>query len=737
MIRILVAFFVMLGIASPALADIKTGKFSTAQIFDVQWSISGSTLTTSGYDYLYRSVPGVTQMTAADYAAIDSAGQYFAFFDSTTNPGTYGMALYNSDGTIAEVIHNTGSFRALADGAIFYNGNGFWGTLITTAAGYSIGASASFTVEIDNPTNQQMSTWVPDSTTPLAAGQTADTTAPTLASSNPADNATGVAVGSNIVLTFSENIAAGTGNIVISDGSSDTRTIPIGDAQVTISGSTLTINPTADLNSSTTYYVQVAATAVDDLAGNSYAGITDTTTLNFTTAAPADTTAPTVTVTGPFGIVAEEFPVTITFSEAVTGFEASDVVTNGTVGNLTGSGARYLVTIRPTFGALVSVLVPAGVAADAAGNSNLASNSVLIPTASPASAFASLNETNIILDFLIGPLMSSIQNTLTLHMNMLHAARTRMNVARQQLGSGLWGTSTMSNKNVPLDVDGSFVLNGTTLSTRGNFFQQTDNFDGTQRKLFFGDFNVQHDADTGSTTATMTARVAWERMATENIMLGYFVGGELARSNISGALEGDQDRVGVTVGGYVVHQLDERLFLDGFLTFGAGRNDLDMANDILALTSAYTTRTASAGAALSGVYEFKQYDFRPELSFSYGKTWIGNIGFTGRAYGLVDDTLSLDAGNVSVANLTLRPEVIWALDAATVAESNTLMSFAPRAVCERTIATTRTENCGSGAELGIRTQSPNGLTNAEFRVVTDRVGRSRRTSYAINFEHRF
>jgi hypothetical protein len=123
-------------------------------------------------------------MTSTNYANIDAAGQYFAFFDSTTNPGTYGMALYNSDGTLAEVIHNTGTFRALADGAIFYNGNSSWGTLITTAQGYSIGGSATFAVEINNPTNQQMSTWVPDSTTPLAAGQTAAPAGPTYTSLN-------------------------------------------------------------------------------------------------------------------------------------------------------------------------------------------------------------------------------------------------------------------------------------------------------------------------------------------------------------------------------------------------------------------------------------------------------------------------------------------------------------------------------------------------------------------------
>lgn len=170
-----ITFLSVLLFGTAAWADITTGKFSTAQIFDVQWNISGNTLNTSGYNYLYRSIPSSTRMTSSDYAAINSAGQYFAFFDSTTNPGTYGMAIYNSDGSLDEVIHNTGTFRALADGAIFYNGAGSWGTLITTAQGYAIGDSASFTVEEQNPSNTTMAGWVPDSTEPLADGETAST----------------------------------------------------------------------------------------------------------------------------------------------------------------------------------------------------------------------------------------------------------------------------------------------------------------------------------------------------------------------------------------------------------------------------------------------------------------------------------------------------------------------------------------------------------------------------------
>lgn len=164
--------------STSAYADITSAKFSTAQIFDVQWNISNGTLNTSGYNYLYASVNAAgnavaARMSAADYAAITTNNQYIAFFNSTTNPGTYGLAVFNADGTKARIIDNTGTFSALANGAIFYNGAGMWGTLITTGQGYPIGGSANFTVTQQNPTVAQLQAYVPATTVPLSVGQTA------------------------------------------------------------------------------------------------------------------------------------------------------------------------------------------------------------------------------------------------------------------------------------------------------------------------------------------------------------------------------------------------------------------------------------------------------------------------------------------------------------------------------------------------------------------------------------
>ena len=122
----------------------------------------------------------------------------------------------------------------------------------------------------------------------LTTGFELISTAPTLSSSSPSDGATGVAVDANIVLTFSEAVDVESGNIVIKKSSDDStvETFDVTGSLVTGTGTTeITINPSTTLDGETGYYITIAATAFDDDSSNSYAGITDSTTLNFTTVA--------------------------------------------------------------------------------------------------------------------------------------------------------------------------------------------------------------------------------------------------------------------------------------------------------------------------------------------------------------------------------------------------------------------------------------------------------------------
>ena len=86
-----------------------------------------------------------------------------------------------------------------------------------------------------------------------------------------------------------------------------------------------------------------------------------------------DTVAPTVTLTSAASdpTNASSIPVTVTFSESVTGFVAADlVVVNATVSAFSGSGALYTFTLTPLAAGSVTVDIAANVATDAVGNGN-------------------------------------------------------------------------------------------------------------------------------------------------------------------------------------------------------------------------------------------------------------------------------------------------------------------------------------------------------------------------------
>ena len=219
--------FALMFLCSNAFAAITDLKLSTAQIFDVQWYVSGGRLYASGFNYIYASVnysnqtTSAARWTAAETSDAGSNGRYIGFFNSTTNPGTYGMAVFNSDGTRYKTINNTGSFVALADGAIFYNGNNSWGTLITTGQGYSLGQSGNWAVTQSNPTNSQLQAYTPPSSTPLAAGQTAQPAAPATDWKLIRTNSTPVVI--STIFPTSNNSPFGEGAAQAFDGNTGTK----------------------------------------------------------------------------------------------------------------------------------------------------------------------------------------------------------------------------------------------------------------------------------------------------------------------------------------------------------------------------------------------------------------------------------------------------------------------------------------------------------------------------------
>jgi methionine-rich copper-binding protein CopC len=181
-------------------------------------------------------------------------------------------------------------------------------------AGYQVmltAGTANYTWSVTNPSEDShaLAAFVPASA------------APVMLSTSPADNATAVPIAANLVANFSEPVLKGTGTITIKRTSNNSTVESFNVATspaLTFSGQTLTINPTANLDFQTEFYVVIDATAVIDRSGgNAFAGISSTAAWSFTTVVNPAPTLGSLTPTDNANNVAPEQNLVATFSETV------------------------------------------------------------------------------------------------------------------------------------------------------------------------------------------------------------------------------------------------------------------------------------------------------------------------------------------------------------------------------------------------------------------------------------
>lgn len=128
----------------------------------------------------------------------------------------------------------------------------------------------------------------------LGTGESGPTNAPSIETLSPEDNDTSVSLSADLSVTFSTStIATSTGSIGIYTASDDTlvEEFSVSSSRISKSGATYTIDPTADFEESTEYYVFIPDTAFKDGSDTFFEG-TASTTWSFTT---GDFTTPEIT----------------------------------------------------------------------------------------------------------------------------------------------------------------------------------------------------------------------------------------------------------------------------------------------------------------------------------------------------------------------------------------------------------------------------------------------------------
>jgi hypothetical protein len=266
---------------------------------------------------------------------------------------TFTLSEASTNFTSADVTVSGGTLSGFSGSGTSYTAT-FTPTADSTANGVISVASGTFSDAAGNTNNDGAD--VNNSVT-----LTVDTQAPTVTITDSDAGIVNIADGTvTFTFTFSEAVTG-----------FDATKVTVGNGtKGTFSGSgstyTLVVTPTASSTGDIT--VDVSTTGVTDAAGNQA-----TAPAQYTQA--FDTQAPTVTITdsdaGIVNIADGTVTFTFTFSEAVTGFDATKVmVGNGTKGTFSGSGSIYTLVVTPTASSTGDITVDVSTTGvtDAAGN---------------------------------------------------------------------------------------------------------------------------------------------------------------------------------------------------------------------------------------------------------------------------------------------------------------------------------------------------------------------------------
>ena len=235
-----------------------------------------------------------------------------------------------------------------------------------TAPNCSSGSVASPTTLISIPASDTTLTVVAcDNAGNVSSASTAiytfDNTAPTVSlTSTPVSGPTSVSP-IKLNIQFAETVSGFDVTDIIVNGGTKRQFVAVdGDTF------TLDVSPTAE-----TVTAEISAGAAHDEAGNSNSAASPWSIIY-------DETNPTVAISSstPYFTNASSLPVTVKFSEAVTGFNAADVnIVGAGISNFSGDGAVYSFTAIPTGqSSIVKIDIPASVASDPAGNANSAAS---------------------------------------------------------------------------------------------------------------------------------------------------------------------------------------------------------------------------------------------------------------------------------------------------------------------------------------------------------------------------
>ena len=278
---------------------------------------------------------------------------------------------------------------------------------------------------------------------------------------------------------------------------------------------------------------------------------------------------------------------------------------------------------------------------------------------------------------------------------------------------------------------------GSVLSANGKMRDNSLLQGGAYRRIISTEFELNKDSASNATAGNYSVDLAIETMISKRTLMGWSMTVDGSLSSVKDTFRGNIDRQGLGAGLYGVHKFNQNVYMEGYAAITKNKHDMNLQNDVLRVQSDYDTQSLTSGLAITGVAEFGKFAILPEASFAYGHTKVGIVDLRGWAYGLYDGNLHLDAGNVSIRQWALRPEIRYAFDVDKATASRNWLYATPQWSCERVLALARRTDCSLGLDVGWKWVSRDNAQKMEIRFLSDNLDAKHKNRLQLKLEKIF
>ena len=274
-----------------------------------------------------------------------------------------------------------------------------------------------------------------------------------------------------------------------------------------------------------------------------------------------------------------------------------------------------------------------------------------------------------------------------------------------------WGLNSTVKRD-DLSVDGRYDLEKTSTDCRMKWFINTE-------------FKVDQGKGVSDTNSFSLSSI-WENALNAQTTWGYFVGIESSGQSefMSGSLSTRSSALGYDVGTYILHQMRNGIFIDGFITASGLENRYRFSSEYMQATTEYFQLVSLAGFSVTGRVEQEAFEVRPSLKFRYGRTNEKNVHLE-VDWNIRTDNETVELPAQTYQKLEFAPDFIWTLrsDLAERDPSPATLTATPSAFCQQWGNTPLLDDCGLAFRLNM-SKPLSERTTLQIDSAMTRIGRA-------------